>query len=102
MTSNSSSYGSACELDEIKVEFFFDFSSPWTFLAFRRFRALMRDIQALQSQPAVKFHFSPILVGAVFNAVNPSVYEMRKAPGESVSVCLSDCLSVKLGITGFS
>jgi 2-hydroxychromene-2-carboxylate isomerase len=74
--------GGTAESEAIKVEFFFDFSSPWTYLAFRRFRALMLDIQSLKPAMAVEFHLRPVLVGAVFNAVNPSVYEMRKAPGQ--------------------
>jgi 2-hydroxychromene-2-carboxylate isomerase len=55
------------------VEFFFDCSSPWTYLAFH-------NIQPLAAELNVPIHWKPILVGGIFNSVNPSVYEMRKHP----------------------
>ena len=55
------------------VEFFFDCSSPWTYLAFHRFEAMARELE-------VEVAWRPILVGGVFNAVNPSVYENRDKP----------------------
>lgn len=57
----------------VLVELFFDYSSPWTYLAFSQVRKLM-------DRTGAKFSFRPILVGGVFNTVNPSVYEMRSAP----------------------
>lgn len=56
-----------------QLEFFFDCSSPWTYLAFSRIRSLSRDSR-------VEFEWRPILVGGVFNAVNPAVYERRANP----------------------
>jgi 2-hydroxychromene-2-carboxylate isomerase len=56
-----------------KLEFFFDCSSPWTYLAFTR----IADVVAL-SKTAVAWR--PILVGGVFNAVNSEVYERRANP----------------------
>ncbi len=50
---------------------YFDISSPWTWLAFRR---LQRMAAALDTS----VDWKPILVGGVFNAVNPSVYEFRE------------------------
>jgi 2-hydroxychromene-2-carboxylate isomerase len=55
------------------LEFFFDCSSPWTYLAFHRIEDLAREAGA-------ELVWRPILVGGVFNAVNPSVYEQRAAP----------------------
>jgi 2-hydroxychromene-2-carboxylate isomerase len=55
------------------IEFFFDCSSPWTYLAFH-------NIQPLAKQYDVPITWRPILVGGIFNAVNPSVYESRSAP----------------------
>ena len=56
-----------------RVDFYFDCSSPWTYLAFeyglRRFRAL-----------DVTITWKPILVGGVFNTVNPSIYAARENP----------------------
>jgi 2-hydroxychromene-2-carboxylate isomerase len=55
------------------VEFFFDCSSPWTYLAFE-------SVQALAARDDVELIWRPILVGGIFNAVNPSVYENRAKP----------------------
>jgi 2-hydroxychromene-2-carboxylate isomerase len=55
------------------LEFFFDCSSPWTYLAFDR-------IEALAEETGATLVWKPILVGGVFNAVNPSVYENRARP----------------------
>ena len=55
------------------LEFFFDCSSPWTYLAFHR-------IEALAEAAGADLVWKPILVGGVFNAVNPSVYEQRAKP----------------------
>jgi 2-hydroxychromene-2-carboxylate isomerase len=56
-----------------KLEFFFDCSSPWTYLAFD---ALLKA----QAEDGFDIVWRPFLVGAVFNTVNPSVYEMRAKP----------------------
>lgn len=56
-----------------QLEFFFDCSSPWTYLAFERAYALFDDSD-------VEIVWRPILVGGVFNAVNPGVYETRANP----------------------
>jgi 2-hydroxychromene-2-carboxylate isomerase len=54
-----------------RVEFFFDLSSPWTCLAFHNLPAVLERTDAT----AV---YRPILVGGVFNAVNPAVYAARE------------------------
>jgi 2-hydroxychromene-2-carboxylate isomerase len=54
-----------------RVEFFYDLSSPWTYLAFTNLVPLL----ARTGEGAV---LRPILVGGVFNAVNPSVYTARE------------------------
>ena len=56
-----------------KVEFFYDYSSPWTYLAFTRIEELCRGRGA-------ELEWRPILVGGIFNTVNPSVYESRERP----------------------
>ncbi len=56
-----------------KIEFFFDCSSPWTYLAFTRIHDIVRRTRA-------EIVFKPILVGGVFNAVNQDVYERRANP----------------------
>lgn len=53
------------------IEFFFDCSSPWTWLAFH-------NIQPLAAELKVAITWKPVLVGGIFNAVNPSVYEFRE------------------------
>ena len=55
------------------VEFFYDHSSPWTFLAFTR-------IEDLCARHGARLVWKPILVGGIFNTVNPSVYEARSHP----------------------
>jgi 2-hydroxychromene-2-carboxylate isomerase len=56
-----------------QLEFFFDCSSPWTYLAFTRIHDIVERTGATVA-------WRPILVGGVFNAVNPSVYERRANP----------------------
>ncbi len=55
------------------IEFFFDCSSPWTYLAFS-------NIQPLAKQYNVSITWRPVLVGGIFNAVNQSVYNNRNDP----------------------
>ena len=52
------------------IEFFFDCSSPWTWLAFHNLQPMVREL-------GVEVRWRPILVGGIFNSVNPSVYEFR-------------------------
>jgi 2-hydroxychromene-2-carboxylate isomerase len=56
-----------------RIEFFFDCSSPWTYLAFER-------IQPIAAQTGAQIAWKPILVGGVFNTVNDSVYAQRASP----------------------
>ena len=58
---------------EREIEFFFDCSSPWTYLAFK-------EIIPLCSRNKCKLVWKPILVGGIFNSINPSVYEARSNP----------------------
>ena len=55
------------------LEFFFDCSSPWTYLGFTRIHPMLVRTRA-------GIVWKPILVGDVFNAVNPEVYERRANP----------------------
>ena len=55
------------------IEFFFDCSSPWTYLAFH-------NIQPLAKEFGEEISWRPILVGGVFNTINPSVYARRENP----------------------
>lgn len=59
--------------DTTAIDFFFDCSSPWTYLAFH-------NIQPLATELGVPIRWKPMLVGGVFNAINPSVYAMRENP----------------------
>ncbi|KTE33478.1 MULTISPECIES: 2-hydroxychromene-2-carboxylate isomerase [unclassified Sphingopyxis] len=54
-----------------RVEFFFDLSSPWTCLAFH-------NLPAVLERAGASARYRPILVGGVFNAVNPAVYAARE------------------------
>ncbi len=55
------------------IEFYFDCSSPWTYLAFA-------EIVSLSQRYELEIDWKPILVGGVFNTVNQDVYEFRKKP----------------------
>jgi len=56
-----------------RLEFFFDCSSPWTYLAFE-------NVQKWPARDDVEVVYRPILVGGIFNSINPSVYENRAKP----------------------
>ncbi len=55
------------------LEFFFDCSSPWTYLGFEQ-------IQRSSEGKSIVIDWRPFLVGGVFNTVNPSVYASRENP----------------------
>ncbi len=55
------------------IEFFFDYTSPWTFYSLDR----VEDFCAKNNAELV---WKPFLVGGVFNKVNPSVYLRRENP----------------------
>lgn len=54
------------------IEFYFDCSSPWTWLGFHNVQPLARELD-------VQIAWKPVLLGAVFNAVNPSVQAFRES-----------------------
>ncbi len=56
-----------------RLEFFFDCSSPWTYLAFVR-------VHGVAQRTGAAILWRPILVGGVFNAVNRDVYDRRANP----------------------
>ena len=56
-----------------KIEYYFDCSSPWTYLSFR-------GLLNLREEYDLNVVWKPILVGGIFNSINPSVYESRKNP----------------------
>lgn len=56
-----------------KLEFYFDCSSPWTYLCFSQIEEVIRRTGA-------DVVWKPVLVGGIFNAVNEQVYETRANP----------------------
>jgi 2-hydroxychromene-2-carboxylate isomerase len=54
----------------MKVELFFDCSSPWAYLGFE-------CIQRLAPEIGLDVRFRPVLVGGIFNKVNRSIYHIR-------------------------
>jgi len=52
------------------LEMFFDCGSPWTYFGFHAIQPLARDL-------GIEITWRPVLVGGIFNAVNPSIYESR-------------------------
>ncbi|KAF0805919.1 2-hydroxychromene-2-carboxylate isomerase [Alcanivorax xiamenensis] len=55
------------------IEFYFDCSSPWTYLGFE-------SIQNVANDTGTSIEWKPILVGGIFNTINPSVYASREKP----------------------
>ena len=55
------------------VEYFFDCSSPWTYLSYTR-------IETICNAAGAELIWRPILVGGVFNSVNEGIYEQRANP----------------------
>ena len=53
-----------------RVEFFYDLSSPWTFMAFNAIRPIL-------DEAGTGMTLRPVLVGGIFNAVNQGVYANR-------------------------
>jgi 2-hydroxychromene-2-carboxylate isomerase len=56
-----------------RLDFYFDCSSPWTYLAFHAVQPLVAELRA-------EIAWKPILVGGVFNTVNRTVYDNRANP----------------------
>lgn len=70
----------------MRLEFFFDCSSPWTYLAFER-------VQPLAAEFGVEIEWRPILVGGIFNQVNPGVEFFKKidsTPKRKIDYLLKD------------
>lgn len=55
------------------LEFFYDCSSPWTYLAFSR-------VEDVAKRAGATIDWRPVLVGGIFNKVNEAVYEQRANP----------------------
>ncbi len=77
------------------IEFYFDCSSPWTYLAFS-------EILVLSERLDTKVLWKPILVGGVFNSVNQDVYEFRKKPNSLKLSYANDDLSLWSKVRGIS
>ena len=55
------------------IELFFDLTSPWTWLA-------VHNLVPMAQRHGAEIVWRPILVGGLFNTVNPSVYAARENP----------------------
>ena len=53
------------------IDFYFDVSSPWTYLAFRNIQPMARELN-------VAINWRPVLVGGIFNTVNQRMYASRE------------------------
>lgn len=56
-----------------KLEFFFDYASPWSYMAYCR-------IEALAAESAAELLWRPVAMAAVFAKANPGVAAMRAQP----------------------
>ena len=54
------------------IDFYFDCSSPWSYLAFRNIQPLARELD-------VAITWKPVLVGGIFNTVNQGIYAARES-----------------------
>jgi len=77
------------------IEFYFDCSSPWTYLAFN-------EILSLSQRVDLKIDWKPVLVGGVFNSVNQDVYEFRKKPNPLKLKYSNEDLSLWSKVRGIS
>ena len=77
------------------IEFYFDCSSPWTYLAFA-------EIVSLSQRHELEIEWKPVLVGGVFNAVNQDVYELRKKPNPLKLIYSNDDLHLWSKVRGVS
>ena len=77
------------------IEFYFDCSSPWTYLAFA-------EIVSLSQRHELKIDWKPVLVGGVFNAINQDVYEFRKKPNPLKLSYSNDDLQLWSKVRGIS
>jgi 2-hydroxychromene-2-carboxylate isomerase len=68
------------------LEFFYDVGSPWTYLAFHK-------IEEVAAEARARLVWKPILVGGVFNAVNPAVYAARANPTKARSAYMAKDLA---------
>jgi 2-hydroxychromene-2-carboxylate isomerase len=67
-----------------RIEFYFDCSSPWTYLAFS-------GVQDVATRLAAEIVWKPIIVGGVFNKVNQAVYYARdNLPAAKLAYTLKD------------
>ena len=53
------------------IDFYFDVSSPWTYLAFRNIQPMAAGLDATNN-------WRPVLVGGIFNTVNQRMYASRE------------------------
>jgi len=70
----------------VQIEFFFDCSSQWTYLAFEAIQPLAREFGAT-------IIWRPILVGGIFNAVNPGIEFLKmkeRTPPRKIDYMLKD------------
>lgn len=70
----------------MRLECFFDCSSPWTYLGFERVIPLAEEYE-------IDIEWRPILVGGIFNAVNPGVEFFKKideTPKRKIDYMLKD------------
>ncbi len=77
------------------IEFYFDCSSPWTYLAFA-------EIVSLSQKHELGIEWKPILVGGVFNSVNQDVYKFRKHPNPQKLNYSNDDLYLWAKVRGIS
>jgi 2-hydroxychromene-2-carboxylate isomerase len=66
----------AKEAEKRRITWYYDYSSPYTYLASTR-------LESLCERNGYAILWRPVLVGGIFNAVNQSVYEARGTPAKA-------------------
>lgn len=75
-TRTAGARGSAGAKPPAAITWYYDYSSPYTYLASTR-------LEALCKHHGYTLVWKPVLVGGIFNAVNQSVYEARATPAKA-------------------
>lgn len=61
---------------KVKLAFYYDYSSPWSFLAFSRLEEVLRNVAPVQ----VEVEFIPVLVGGIFRILNAPMVPLTTMP----------------------
>lgn len=73
---------------KVKLTFYYDYSSPWSFLAFSQLQQVLRNVSPIQ----VNVEFVPVLVGALFRSLNAPIVPATAMPPAKVAYYMTNAL----------